>query len=249
MFLCAIGILQGIRSTANGASDSCRTSSAWFQFEPLSDVRRGRNAVFQSSKQASRAASLAFIPRRASKRRTISSTSPSPVSSNVTDPATTITISPRAGSDVNRAHNALNDPPITSSCIFVSSRITVASRSPSAANKSSRVSARRFRRLETNYWHARSRRLADGNLTLGSASGENPSMMNGPINQPRRAAAVASADAPGIGETVMPASRAARTMSRAGSAMPGVPASVTRATSLFLTASSSSSRFDRSLKR
>ena len=62
--------------------------------------------------------------------------------------------------------------------------------------------------------------------------GRKPSKVNRSAGIPAADSAVATAEAPGIGTTGTPAARASRTSRKPGSEIPGVPASVTRATDL-----------------
>ena len=62
--------------------------------------------------------------------------------------------------------------------------------------------------------------------------GRKPSNTNREVDKPLITSAMVSADGPGIDDTVMPASTAAFTSRSPGSLMPGVPASLTSATSI-----------------
>ena len=165
----------------------------------------------------------------ASKLRTSDSAS-SCGSSTSSDAPTTITISPRTSPE-NRSTKAESEPAATSSCNLVSSRQTTAFRSPATARSSSSVDASRPGASNTTNGNLVATARPSSIFRSSPPRGRNPTMTNGPSIRPDALAAAVSDDAPGIGETAYPAACAARTRSAAGSAIAGVPASVTIATS------------------
>ena len=150
-------------------------------------------------------------------------------SSTAAGPSTS-TISPRTGAG-SAARTTPAGPKICCSKCFESSRAT--KMSASGARRSSVSSVAPMRVGASYQTDAVGRSNASPSTRRRSASrrGTNPSNEKPVSAKPERTAAQTKALGPGSTSTPMPAARAARINSRPGSEMPGMPASVTTATS------------------
>eukprot|EP00825_Cyclidium_porcatum_P034713 TRINITY_DN36452_c0_g1_i1.p1 TRINITY_DN36452_c0_g1~~TRINITY_DN36452_c0_g1_i1.p1 ORF type:complete len:271 (+),score=-33.89 TRINITY_DN36452_c0_g1_i1:3-815(+) len=129
------------------------------------------------------------------------------------------------------SRTSITVPAASSSCSFVSSRPMTIRLSPSISARSVKsLSIRNGDSQRTNAYPVSSSSLS--RLRLRPGLGErNPSKMTVLSMPPETDNSVAKADAPGIGTTVYPASRAMRTSTAPGSLKAGVPASLAYATS------------------
>src|SRR5437667_3344197 len=145
-------------------------------------------------------------------------------------PPTTSTNSPRGGVDSAHSSNERRVPRRVSSNFLVSSREIEAGRSPQASARSRKLS--RSRCGDSKKMRVRgSRRNSSMRARRRAARrGRNPSKANRSVGSPETSRAQSALEAPGIGTTGTPASTAARTSVKAGSEIPGEPASETMAT-------------------
>src|SRR5262245_16698566 len=140
------------------------------------------------------------------------------------------TNSPRGGFDRSLSRCVAAGARTISSNRLVSSRATTMSASPKTSPIASRAATIRCGDSYTTIVVSSSRSAFGRFRRLPGFTGRNPSKTKRSAGTPAAESAAATADGPGTGTTSMPAARASRTSRKPGSEMPGVPASVTRAT-------------------
>src|SRR6267143_826201 len=178
-------------------------------------------------------ASLIFpVPAQASSSSSSSPAPPDATRSPRGAPPTTTTNSPRGGSDSTQPSSARSVPRRVSSNFLVSSREIDAGRSPRDPARSRRHSRSRCGDSKKMSVRGSSRNSSRRARLLAARRGRYPSNANRSVGSPATSRAQSALEGPGTGTTGTPAATAARTSVKAGSEIPGEPASETIATEL-----------------
>ena len=148
-------------------------------------------------------------------------------------PSSITTYSPRGSVVCAYFTASCKVPRHISSCSLVSSRASTTLRiAPHAVSRSSSVFSRRCGASYNTTVRISVAISSICRLRSLPLRGKKPSKTNRAVGKPLITSAIVRADGPGIAETVMPAFSAALTSRSPGSLIPGVPASLTSATSV-----------------